>query len=108
MTKLTANQQRWQSIIDDCEQSGLTQAEYCRQHQISPQRFYAWKHQLKMKQQSSENGKKGTFLQVALEQTTPELDSILRIQCHGVTIEVTQTTDPELFKRTVQWLGSLS
>lgn len=108
MSKLTANQRRWQSIIDDCNQSGLTQAEYCRQHNLNPQQFYAWKHQLKVKQQSAKNGKTGTFLPVVVEQSTPEFDSILRIQCHGVNIEVTQTTDPELLKRTIQWLGGLS
>lgn len=113
MSKLTANQQRWQSIIEDWRQSGLSQAEYCRQHQLSPQRFYAWKHQLKLKpiknkQVPMPHRQSGTFLPITWDHAEPRSESMLRIHCQGAAIEVTHTTDPELFKKAVQWLGGLS
>lgn len=37
----------WQHHIDAWSQSGLAQAEYCRQNRISKSAFYAWKSKLK-------------------------------------------------------------
>lgn len=108
MSKLTTNQQRWQSIIKDWQQSGLSQAAYCRQHHLSPQRFYAWKHKLKEKLNQSPQGKAGTFLPVAMNNSESSSETMIRIHCQGVDIEVTHNTDPELLKKAVQWLGGLS
>ena len=108
MPTLTTNQQHWQSIIEDWQQSGLTQADYCRQHQIKPQRFYAWKHQLKAKQNPINQHKPGTFLPVLLEHPEPKKEPTLKVICQGAEIEITHTTDADLFKKAVHWLGGLS
>ena len=107
MSKLTANQQHWQSIIKDWQQSSLSQAEYCRQHQLNPQRFYAWKHQLKDKQKPSPK-KAGGFLPVVWDQPESKTERALKIHCQGAEIEITHQTDPDLFKKAVHWLGGLS
>ncbi|WP_156872460.1 IS66 family insertion sequence element accessory protein TnpA [Ketobacter nezhaii] len=57
MPKLTQNQKRWQSIIEDCQQSGLIQSQYFRQHRINVYRFYSWKNQLKKKLAPSQTEK---------------------------------------------------
>mgnify|MGYP000259408882 CR=1 FL=1 len=46
MKSLTPKQQHWTSIIDDWSKSGLSQAAYCREHNLDPQLLYRWKHDL--------------------------------------------------------------
>jgi hypothetical protein len=36
----------WQEHIDNCRQSGLSQAAYCRKNQLKPHRYSYWKRQL--------------------------------------------------------------
>jgi len=43
---MTASE-KWQSHIVHQEQSGLTQAEYCRQQKLHPVSFSQWKRRLK-------------------------------------------------------------
>lgn len=107
MTTLTAKQKHWQSIIEDWRQSGLSQSEYCRQHQIKPQHFYSWKNQLKKKLGQNDPKKKGKFLPIVWEESSPIAEPTLRVHCQGAEIEVTHQTDPELFKKAIQWLGGL-
>jgi len=108
MPKLTANQQRWQSIIEDWQQSGLTQSQYCRQHRINVNRFYSWKNQLKNKLAPSRKAEQGVFLPVVIENPEPETTSLLRIRVREVEIEVNHDTDPTLLQKAVQWLGGCS
>ena len=108
MSKLTANQQRWQSIIEDWQQSGLSQSQYCRQHRIKVSRFYSWKNVLKRKLAQPQVEKQGTFLPVAIESTESDTDSFLRIRVRDMEIEVNHQTDPALLQKTIQWLGGIS
>ncbi len=108
MSELTANQKRWQSIIEDWKQSGLTQAEYCRQHRIKVSHFYFWKNQLKKKMKHRQPESQGVFLPVVLESAPSDTVSLLRIRVGGVEIDVSHQTDPVLLQKTVQWLGGLS
>jgi putative transposase len=39
--RITRSQVQWQNIIEEQEISGLTIADYCRQHKISTTTFYA-------------------------------------------------------------------
>ena len=108
MPQLTKNQQRWQSIIEDWQQSGLSQSQYCRQHRIKVSRFYSWKNQLKKKLEQSKPEKQGVFLPIVVESAQPDTESLLRIRVHGIDIEVSHQTDPVLLQKAIQWLGGLS
>lgn len=110
MPKLTANQQRWQFIIEDWQQSGLSQSQYCRQHRLNVNRFYSWKNQLKKKLASSQAQEKeqGVFLPVAMESAGATPASLLRIRVRDVEIDVSHQTDPDLLKKAIQWLGGMS
>lgn len=105
MAELTKNQQRWQSIIDDWQQSGLSQSQYCRQHSINVNRFYAWKHLLKTRLMPASQEGRGVFLPVMMESVEPNTDPLLLIRVHGVEIEISHQTDPALLQKAVQWLG---
>ena len=39
----TQLRQHWQSIVLDWQDSGLTQADYCRKHQLKPHQLNYWK-----------------------------------------------------------------
>ncbi len=108
MSKLTASQKHWQSIIEDWQQSDLTQSQYCRQHRIKVTQFYSWKNQLKKKLEQSKTEDTGVFLPVVLESIEPGSASPLLIRIRGVEIEVSHHTDPVLLQKTLQWLGGLS
>lgn len=36
----------WQSLVEECRQSGLSQVAFCRQRGIPPGTFSCWKHKL--------------------------------------------------------------
>ena len=49
MTKHTykqLSQTQWQQHIEDQIQSNLSIVEYCKQHQLTPSRFYTWRAKL--------------------------------------------------------------
>jgi hypothetical protein len=37
---------QWQTVLEECRRSGLTQAEFCRQRGIPPGTLSCWKHKL--------------------------------------------------------------
>lgn len=45
--------EKWQNHIENQEQSGLTQAEYCRQHNLHPVSFSQWKRRLRVNNQTN-------------------------------------------------------
>ena len=108
MSKLTANQEHWQSIIEDWRQSGLTQSQYCRQHNIKVAHFYSWKNQLKKKLERPKTEDAGTFLPVTMESSEPGCASPLLIRVCGVEIEVNHQTDPALLQKTLRLLGGFA
>ncbi len=43
---MTQRAKYWQTVLSECERSGLTQAAFCRQQGIKPATFYWWKRRL--------------------------------------------------------------
>ena len=44
---------KWQALVEECQQSGLSQVAFCRQRGIPPGTFSCWKHKL------AQEGRKG-------------------------------------------------
>ena len=40
------NREQWQSLINEQQQSGLTQAQFCQQNKLAVSSFYNWKRRL--------------------------------------------------------------
>ena|SRR5579871_1061122 len=52
VTKKSANHAKWQSLIDEQEKSGLSQAEFCKQQNIAIAQFGYYRGLLKAKDQA--------------------------------------------------------
>lgn len=105
MKTLTEKQQRWSSIIEDWSHSGLSRAEYCRQHQLNPDQFYAWKYKLA----KINHARKDTaeFLPLTVIQKADTASSI-SLSVAGVEIRYEYDTDAELLKRLLCTLRAVS
>lgn len=50
--KLLENSRKWAEHIKNCNELNKSQAEYCREHGLSPKLFYYWKRKLNKKQEA--------------------------------------------------------
>ena len=51
--ELAAKRQHWKQHLSDWAESGLTQVDYCRQHNLSRHRFQYWKKKYHRSQSAS-------------------------------------------------------
>ena len=51
--RLYENRRKWAEHIKNWSEGKKSQAEYCREHGLSPKLFYYWKRKLKGKQEAS-------------------------------------------------------
>lgn len=49
--------ERWRGVIESQAESGLSVAEFCRRHDVSPASFYAWRKRLREENAASRHGK---------------------------------------------------
>ena len=106
MKKLTTKQRLWQRRIEDWSTSGLSQADYCRRHNIKPQQFYSWRNQLKKKLgQEKPITEEPMFLPIQVSSSSLATADTLDIKINGAIICLTPDTDAALFKKAVSLLG---
>ena len=60
----------WQEHIDSCQQSGLSQAAYCRKNQLNPHRYSYWKRKL-AKSSRTVNSQSSGFIQLSAANSIP-------------------------------------
>jgi len=105
MKTLTEKQQHWSSIIAEWSHSGLSQADYCRQHRLDLNQFYAWKYKLaKNKHPRTDNTE---FLPLTVIHKTDTAPSI-SLSVAGVQIRYDHDTDPELLNQLLRTLRAVS
>ena len=105
MKTLTEKQQHWSSLIEQWSHSGLSQADFCRRHQINLDRFYSWKYKLaKISYSPKDNGE---FLPLAVIQNANTATSIV-LTVAGVEIRYQYDTDPELLSQLLCTLKAVS
>lgn len=105
MKILSEKQQYWLSIIEDWSHSGLSQAEYCRRHQLNPDQFYGWKHTLAKIQRNAKDD--GEFLPLAVIENANAASSII-LCVAGFEVRYQYDTDPELLKQLLHTLRAVS
>ena len=91
MTKLerSTSQAAMFSLISRWQESGLSQIDFCQQHDLVPHRFYYW---LKKDKQSGTTSIRSSFLQVEVEAGEPDTGEEIRIQYpNGVIVTVGET-----------------
>lgn len=99
---MTQDQQYWQSALQKWAASGLSQAEFCRQNKIKPNRFYAWKSKLQAAT-STASSKAQPFIELSPVVTTRESGPVV-LTLHGIAIHYDQATCPELLVRVLKLL----
>lgn len=97
---LTEKQQHWQSIIDQWKRSGLSQSEFCRNNQLKPQTFYAYRALFKKREEPSATP--AGFIH--LEDPSSRSLSSLEIQIGPAVVRVNEHTDMALATR---WISQL-
>ncbi|MCK5014365.1 MAG: hypothetical protein KAS66_11155 [Candidatus Omnitrophica bacterium] len=91
MTKLerSTSQSEMFSLISRWQESGLSQIDFCQQHDLVPHRFYYW---LKKYKQSGTTSIRSSFLQVEVETGGSETSDEIRIEYpNGVIVTVGET-----------------
>ena len=76
----------WQKRIQQWQSSGLTQKEWCRQHNIRPKQFWYWKDKLSslqpvQQEMKTEEVTVASFVPVVTEATSPSpvADTVLTV-----------------------------
>ncbi len=46
MSRYAEMRREWSGVVERWSESGLSGAEFCRQHELSVQRFYGWRRRL--------------------------------------------------------------
>ena len=76
--KKTSKAVYWQEHISQWSESGLTQAEYCRQNKISAAAFHWWKGQLRRKSKAQKS------LSTNKQQRNDSPNTMQFVEVHGV------------------------
>ena len=95
----------WKQHIENWRTSGLTQAEYCRQHEIKDYRFTYWKKRFI----PTDNAV--TFVPLKIRGHLPPEQgsaSLRLIMDKDLVIEIRPDFDPRLLRRLIATLRSLS
>ena len=110
--KKTSRRPFWQEHLQAWSKSGLTQADYCRQHQLSRAAFGWWKRQLQGKPKGRTGTKqpqsdRQTAVQFVEVQRGPDVDTGSSsavyevLLSHGRAIRVGHEFDPDVLKRLI-------
>ncbi len=95
MDSLAKRRQHWSEHIRAWSDSELSQAEYCRHHQLDIRRFYAWKTRLGGELDQQERGQ---FLPVPVAESPRTAKSIV-VSVRDVTIQYDEDTNDGLLLR---------
>lgn len=94
----------WKEKISEQQQSGLSVAAWCRQHDIAVQRFFYWRDKLFPKLPL----KKSDFAEVIKEQTARVDSSGVILKYCGYEIHLERNFDGSVLKKCLQMLLELS
>lgn len=81
--------QQWQEIVCACQNSGLSNKEYCRQNGISEKSYYYWLRKMR------KGIVKATTPQLVALGETPESERMIHIQFGAASMALPSGTDAE-------------
>ena len=94
-------EQQWALVIKECADSGLTNKEYCRQHEISEKSFYYWLR--KLRKQVCEQASP----QIVSIDPVRKTDELLRIEYKGAELKLPTDVDMNAVAAILHSLQSL-
>jgi hypothetical protein len=96
----------WQHHIEAWSQSGLAQAEYCRQNNISKSAFYGWKNKLKAEaHEAPDNAFAAVHVKPNQSNATNPTDTLDITLVNGVKVSLPVQANPS---QLLPWLETLS
>ena len=93
--------ENWAALIQECNASGLSNREFCRQHGISEKSFYYWLR--KLRHQAAEAA--GTHL-IKLD-STPTVEDMRHIRYHGAELRLPSGVDMDVVAALLRSIQSL-
>ena len=87
--------QHWAQVVKSCNTSGLSNREFCRQHQISEKTYYYWLRRLREAGASQMEDRTPTLvpLEPAPQPARQETDDMLYIRFRGAELTLPGRTD---------------
>lgn len=106
LKKRTRQQTRhtWFKLVEQWQKSGLSQAEFCRQHQIHSGNFYNWTAKYRRHCDQSSQTKPTNNIQTLIPVQLNTPSSALSISCGDIRIEFETGLSAE---QTVAWIKTL-
>lgn len=93
--------QQWRQIIRQCQQSGLSNRDYCKQNEISEKTFYYWLRKLR-----SAVAEVGSPQIVRLDEAQSS-DDMIRIQFRSANLTLPGNTDANAIAAVIRSLQQL-
>ena len=90
----------WQKLVKEQAQSNLSVGDFCRGHQINPQRFYLWRQRFNTQPHSSSQN---SFLELVPSSKNKESGIRLRVD-QGLSIELDCGFDPSTLRQIISLL----
>ena len=87
--------QHWAQVVKSCNTSGLSNREFCRQHQIAEKTYYYWLRRLREAGASQMEDRTPTLIQLdpAQPASPQETDDMLYIRFRGAELTLPGRTD---------------
>jgi hypothetical protein len=101
LSKRAINRQRWLERVQAWKQSGLSQKEFCEQHQLGLASFQRWRR-IFMAKEPSKEAEPVTFLPVSVME--PSSSSLTLRVNDNLQIEIPPGFDPLTLKQVIQVL----
>ena len=93
--------ENWSALIQECNVSGLSNREFCRQHGISEKSFYYWLR--KLRHQAAEAAEPHL---IKLD-PTPTVEDMLHIRYHGAELRLPSGVDMNVVAALLRSIQSL-
>ena len=90
--------QQWAQVVKACNASGLSNREFCRQHQIAEKTYYYWVRRLRQAAASQIEARTPTLvpLESAPQPARQETDDMLYIRFRGAELTLPGRTDMDI------------
>ena len=88
----------WKGIIDKYRESGLSVAEFCKEHNISTGRFYHWRRRFSNEHCKEDKG----FFEVITCSSSANKNPIYIRLTNGIVIEVERGFDPVTLRGVIE------
>lgn len=101
---------KWSILISECHSSGLNVRQFCKERNIKEHIYYYWLKLVREAACDSIPTRSATvFAPVTLSQTkSPDLSSKITLNYGGISLDVYESTSPDLLKNTLSILRQVS